>query len=79
MTGVEMDDVKFAVASEMVMVDEIPFPPLITTPKPLCLLGYGMHLSLLLDLGISETAVEYYIRWTLRLDELSLSERRTVC
>ncbi|RVW42368.1 hypothetical protein CK203_070831 [Vitis vinifera] len=36
--------VGFAVGTEMVMVDEIPFPPQITTAKPLCLLGYGKPL-----------------------------------
>lgn len=34
-----------AVGTEMVMVDEIPFPPQITTTKPLALLGHGKYSS----------------------------------
>lgn len=37
------------VGTETVMVDEIPFPPEITTTKPLSLLGHGtqQHVTLL--------------------------------
>ncbi|CBI25366.3 unnamed protein product, partial [Vitis vinifera] len=47
--------------TEMVMVDEIPFPPQITTAKPLCLLGYGITDIEIHFLQIKFTAIGVYL------------------
>ncbi|KAK6228756.1 hypothetical protein QUC31_005816 [Theobroma cacao] len=50
-----------AVGTEMVMVDEIPFPPQITTTKPLSLLGYGITDIEIHFLQIKFTAIGVYL------------------
>ncbi|XP_077232854.1 chalcone-flavanone isomerase family protein [Tasmannia lanceolata] len=48
-------------SSEMVMVDEIPFPPTITTTKPLTLLGHGITDIEIHFLQIKFTAIGVYL------------------
>ncbi|XWS08368.1 hypothetical protein CRYUN_Cryun41cG0073700 [Craigia yunnanensis] len=48
-------------ATEMVMVDEIPFPPKITTTKPLHLLGHGITDIEIHFLQIKFTAIGVYL------------------
>ncbi|XXG42772.1 hypothetical protein AAC387_Pa01g2965 [Persea americana] len=47
--------------TEMVMVDEIPFPPQITTTKPLALLGHGITDIEIHFLQIKFTAIGVYV------------------
>ncbi|XVF41207.1 hypothetical protein PTKIN_Ptkin01aG0261800 [Pterospermum kingtungense] len=48
-------------STEMVMVDEIPFPPQITTTKPLSLLGHGITDIEIHFLQIKFTAIGVYL------------------
>nr|KJB74931.1 hypothetical protein B456_012G014600 [Gossypium raimondii] len=47
--------------TEMVMVDEVPFPPQITTTKPLSLLGHGITDIEIHFLQIKFTAIGVYL------------------
>nr|AIU39024.1 chalcone isomerase 2 [Narcissus tazetta subsp. chinensis] len=51
----------WAVGSEMVMVDEIPFPPQITTTKPLPLVGSGITDIVIHFLQIKHNAIGIYL------------------
>uniref|UniRef100_A0A251U625 Chalcone-flavonone isomerase family protein n=2 Tax=Helianthus annuus TaxID=4232 RepID=A0A251U625_HELAN len=51
----------YLLESEMVMVDDIPFPPQITTTKPLSLLGHGITDIEIHFLQIKFTAIGVYI------------------
>ncbi|CAH1430723.1 unnamed protein product [Lactuca virosa] len=53
--------ISFIVCSEMVMVDDISFPPHITTTKPLSLLGHGITDIEIHFLHIKFTAIGVYI------------------
>ncbi|KAK5834760.1 hypothetical protein PVK06_010436 [Gossypium arboreum] len=50
-----------AMTTEMVMVDEVPFPPQITTTKPLSLLGHGITDIEIHFLQIKFTAIGVYL------------------